>query len=72
MASQESPNITIKAGKNLILGCTTFENLAYPENWPLLYEALRMLAAKKNECSQGTLKEHAASLSFYRFFDGLV
>ena len=48
-----SPNITIKADKNLIIGCTTFENSAYPENWPLLYKALSMLATKKNERSQG-------------------
>ena len=38
---------------SMTLGCTAFGNLAYPENRPLLYEALSMLATKKNGCSHG-------------------
>ena len=30
-----------------------FGNSAYPENWVLFYEALSLLATKKNGCSQG-------------------
>ena len=35
------------------LGCIAFANSAYPENWTLLYEALSILATKKNACSRG-------------------
>ena len=38
---------------NMTLDCTPFANSAYPENWALPYEALSMLAKKKNECFQG-------------------
>ena len=37
----------------LTLGNNAFANSGYPENWALLYEALSMLATKKNRCSQG-------------------
>ena len=36
---------------NLTLCYTAFTNSAYPENWALLYEALSMLAIRKNRCS---------------------
>ena len=55
LASQNSPNITIKADKNLTLGCTVFAKSTYTENWALLYEALSMLTTKKKWCSQRKL-----------------
>ena len=35
---------------NLTLGYIDFANSAYSENWTLLYEALSILATKKNAC----------------------
>ena len=55
LASQNSPNITIKVDKNLPLGCTAFAKSTYHGNWALLYEALSMLTTKKKWCCQRKL-----------------